>query len=89
MIARRSATGNGIPLYLILDGIARRIKMQGDEVLRISVKRTHWHHYTISVRTKSLPGELRVPDERVRPSEDNPDDLKDDVHRDGDSGGAT
>lgn len=87
MIALRSATRNGIHLYFILNGIARRIKMQGDDVLCISVKRTHGNPCTNSVRTKVLPGELWVQDEQVRPCEDNPDDPDDDEHRDGDSGG--
>ena len=30
------------------------------KVYRISVVRTHYHHYNISVRTRSLPNELRL-----------------------------
>jgi hypothetical protein len=53
-----SVTEGGIPLYLLPRAIARQICRIGDSVYRISVKRTHWHHYNISVRTKSLPKEL-------------------------------
>ena len=54
----KSVTEGGIPLYLLPRAIARQITRIGDPVYRISVKRTHWHHYNISVRTKSLPKEL-------------------------------
>ena len=89
MTARRSATEDGIPLYLIPHVIARQINKQGDEVWRISVKRTHWLHYNISVRTKSLPRELRVQSELFRSCKDNPDDPDNEIHRNRDSGGAT
>jgi hypothetical protein len=85
MTARRSATENGIPLYLIPHGIARRIKKQDDEVLCISVKRTHWHYYTISVRIKSLHKELRSRNERVMQSAGDP---VDDTRSNGDYQGA-
>lgn len=48
----------GIPLYLIPQKIRGRIKKMGDRIYRISVKRTEHHHYSISVRTKTLPREL-------------------------------
>ena len=54
----KSVTEGGIPLYLLPRAIALHINRIGDSVYRISVKRTHWHHYNISVRTKSLPKEL-------------------------------
>jgi len=54
----KSVTEGGIPLYLLPRAIALQINRIGDSVYRISVKRTHWHHYNISVRTKSLPKEL-------------------------------
>jgi len=47
-----------VPLFLLPHVIARQIKKTGDRIYRISVKRTHWHHYNVSVRTKSLPQEL-------------------------------
>jgi hypothetical protein len=53
-----SVTEGEIPLYLVPRVIARQICRIGDSVYRVSVKRTHWHHYNISVRTKSLPKEL-------------------------------
>jgi hypothetical protein len=54
----KSITEGGIPLYLLPRAIALQINRIGESVYRISVKRTHWHHYNISVRTKSLPKEL-------------------------------
>ena len=54
----KSVTEGEIPLYLLPRAIARQITRFGDSVYRISVKRTHWHHYNVSVRTKSLPKEL-------------------------------
>jgi hypothetical protein len=54
----KSVTEGEVPLYLLPRVIARQICRIGDSVYRISVKRTHWHHYNISVRTKSLPKEL-------------------------------
>jgi len=71
----KSVTESGIPLYLLPRAIARQITRFGDSVYRISVKRTHWHHYNISVRTKSLPKEL-APARDVRyapPREREPD----------------
>jgi hypothetical protein len=58
MSKSKSVTEGEIPLYLLPRAIARQITRFGDSVYRISVKRTHWHHYNISVRTKSLPKEL-------------------------------
>jgi hypothetical protein len=57
----KSVTEGGIPLYLLPRAIARQINRIGDSVYRVSVKRTHWHHYNISIRTKSLPRELAPP----------------------------
>lgn len=48
----------GIPLYLIPEKIKGKIKKMGDRIYRISVKRTEHHHYSVSVRTKTLPREL-------------------------------
>lgn len=48
----------GIPLYILPRVIARQIKKTGDRIYRISVKRTEHHHYSVSVRTKTLPREL-------------------------------
>jgi len=57
----RSVTEGEIPLYLLPHAISRQINRMGDSVYRVSVKRTHWHHYNISIRTKSLPKELAPP----------------------------
>ena len=48
-----------IPLHLIPPAVARWILRKGDAVYRISIKRTHWHHYNISVRTKAIRKELK------------------------------
>lgn len=54
----RSVKEISVPLYLLPREIAYQINEMGDSVYRISVKRTHRHHYTISVRVKALPKEL-------------------------------
>lgn len=61
MLRNRSVTQGEVPLYLLPRSIALQINRFGDSVYRISVKRTHWHHYNVSVRTKSLPKELAPP----------------------------
>ena len=58
MTKSKSVTESEVPLYLLPRAIAHQINRIGDKVYRISVKRTHWHHYNITVRTKSLPKEL-------------------------------
>lgn len=57
--ARRSQSETEIPLYLIPQAITRLIRGRGEKVYRISVVRTHYHHYNISVRTPSLKRELQ------------------------------
>jgi hypothetical protein len=47
-----------IPLFLLPHAIAQQIKKTGNRIYRISVKRTHQHHYNVSVRTRTLPREL-------------------------------
>lgn len=58
MTQNRSKKENSVPLYLLPLEIANRINQMGDSVYRISVKRTHWHRYNISVRVRALPKEL-------------------------------
>ena len=48
-----------IPLHILPAVIARQIRSVGAKIYRISVKRTHWHHYNISVRTRRILKELR------------------------------
>jgi hypothetical protein len=50
-----------VPLYLLPRAIAHEINRMGDSVYRISIRRTHWHHYEVSVRVKALPKELAPP----------------------------
>jgi hypothetical protein len=47
-----------IPLFLLPKVIARFIRTKGETVYRISIARTHWHHYNVSVRTKRIKREL-------------------------------
>lgn len=54
----RSKTETEVPLHLLPLAIARRIREWGDAVYSISVRRTHWHHYNVTVRTKRIPREL-------------------------------
>jgi len=58
MTTPRSTRATEIPLFLVPQEIARMIRERGEKVYRISVKRTHYHHYNISVRTRSVPREL-------------------------------
>jgi hypothetical protein len=60
MTNAKSTCATGIPLYLIPQTITRLIRTRGEKVYRISVVRTHYHHYNISVRTRLPPRELRV-----------------------------
>ena len=39
--------------------MARQVRDWGDALYRISVRRTHWHHFNVTVRTKPVPRELR------------------------------
>jgi hypothetical protein len=47
-----------IPLYLLPKTIARLIRLKDEAVYRVSVVRTHWHHYNVSIRTKRIKREL-------------------------------
>jgi hypothetical protein len=58
MRTNRSKTETEIPLHLIPLAVARRIREWGDAVHSISVRRTHWHHYNVTVRTRRIPREL-------------------------------
>jgi hypothetical protein len=58
MTQRQSTTETEIPLCLVPKVIASQIRRHGDKVYRISVERTDWHNYNISVCTRSLPKEL-------------------------------
>jgi hypothetical protein len=53
-----STTVAEIPLHLLPKAIAQLIWKKGDAIYRISVKRTHWHHFNVSVRTKRIKREL-------------------------------
>jgi len=79
MAKSKSITEGEIPLYLLPRAIAHQINRMGESVYRVSVKRTHWHHYNISVRTRSLPKEL-APGCGTKPahSGDSPAEYRDD-----------
>ena len=47
-----------IPLHLLPQAVARQVRDWGDAVHRISIRRTHWHHFNVTVRTKPVPREL-------------------------------
>lgn len=59
MTNAKSTSMTEIPLYLVPQAVTRLIRERGEKVYRISVVRTHYHHYNVSVRTRSLPMELR------------------------------
>ena len=85
MTERRSKSETEIPLFLIPTVIARQIKEQGDDVFRISVKRTHWHHYNVTVRTKQVHRELRGREDSspARQKTDSPKDTPGDARTEG------
>jgi hypothetical protein len=58
MVRIRANDQDEIPLFLLPRIIAEQVLKTGDRIYRISVKRTHWHHYNVSIRTKALPREL-------------------------------
>jgi len=60
----RSDDERAVPLHLLPWAVAKQISKTGDKVYRISVKRTHWHLYNVTVRTKAHPRELAP--QRVR-----------------------
>jgi hypothetical protein len=69
---RRSRTEGEIPLHILPQVLARTIRDWGDGLYRISVKRTHWHHFNVTVRTRPIKKELApvkvamiAPDTRV------------------------
>ncbi|MDD4137700.1 MAG: hypothetical protein PHT99_07415 [Methanoregula sp.] len=61
MARDRSNDRVDIPLFLLPQIVKEHVLNVGDRIYRISVKRTHWHRYNVSVRTKSLPRELAPP----------------------------
>jgi hypothetical protein len=63
-----SVQAGEIPLYLIPKVIDRLIRLKDEAVYRISVVRTHWHHYNVSIRTKwirpepaPVPADISLP----------------------------
>ncbi len=42
-----------VPLYLIPVTIAQRIREQGEKLYRISIVRTHLHHYTVKCKCRA------------------------------------
>ena len=59
MTGKRSNIMTEIPLYLVPKAVARLVRLKGSAVFRISVVRTHWHHYNVRVRTNTCRKELR------------------------------
>ncbi len=58
MKKERSRSMTEIPLHLLPQAVARQVRDWGDAVHRISIRRTHWHHFNVTVRTKPVPREL-------------------------------
>ena len=58
MNEHRSRTEIEIPLYLLPQAVARKVWEWGDALYRISVMRTYWHHFNVTVRTRPVPKEL-------------------------------
>ena len=58
MVKGRSRAETEIPLYLLPLAVARRIREWGDVIYRISIVRTRWHHYNVTVRTRRIRKEL-------------------------------
>jgi len=55
---RRSRTVSEIPLWLLPQALVRTVRDWGNGLYRISVKRTHWHHFNVTIRTRPIPKEL-------------------------------
>jgi hypothetical protein len=59
VIPRRAATvGRDIPLYLIAHIVQREVRVRGEELERVIVRKTQSHFYNVSVRTKPVNREL-------------------------------
>jgi hypothetical protein len=58
MTPAKSTRATEVPLYVIPHAIRQLLRKRGENVYRISVVRTRYHHYNISLRTRSLPKEL-------------------------------
>lgn len=58
MTRKRSNEETEIPLQLQMPVIARQIRLTGDTINRIGVKRMHWYHYHVPARTKAIRKEF-------------------------------
>jgi hypothetical protein len=58
MTRKRSRTVSEIPLHLVPRAVSRQVQDRGDAMSRISIRRTHWHDYNETIRTKSVRKEL-------------------------------
>jgi hypothetical protein len=56
-----------IPLFLIPHVILQRIRQVGEDLERVTVKRTRRHFYTVSIRTRPVKREFQS--ERARTGE--------------------
>ena len=75
MTRARSRTEGEIPLHLLPLAVARKVREWGDVVYRISIVRTHWHHYNVTVRTRLIHKEL-APEKVASISRDAPAESK-------------
>jgi len=62
MTKARSRTETEIPLYLLPTKVAEKVQEWGGKLYRISVRRTHWHYYNVTVRTKPQRREIVLRD---------------------------
>jgi len=77
-----------IPLFVIPQIILKQIRKTGDKIYRISIKRTHWHHYNVSVRTKALPRELAPGRGVIAPAQAPPGPVNRDTAMEAERGGS-
>ena len=59
-----------IPLYLIPHTVLRGVRMYGNEIERVVVKKTCSHFYNVSIRTRPVKRELRKGPHRNRSKRD-------------------
>lgn len=58
MPRRPAEVSPDVPLFLVPRLIQQRIRLHGDGVERVIVKKTHQHFYTVSVRTRPVKREF-------------------------------
>lgn len=59
MPRRPAAVERDIPLYLVPHCVLRGVRRHGEELERVTVRKTRSHFYDISIRTRPLKRELK------------------------------